>query len=71
LLNNAGTGIAGASEEIRLSEARTVFETNFFGTIRVTNQATILALRRRSMPQGGFEMLVRRLFGLENKAKRL
>jgi NAD(P)-dependent dehydrogenase (short-subunit alcohol dehydrogenase family) len=199
LLNNAGTGIAGASEETGLSEARTVFETNFFGMIRVTNavlpimrqqhsgkiitmssagglagipfralyvaskfalegyteslryevspfgisvslvepgpvntpaadvvphvsheivayaasrsrftdmfnasmrqgmpplhvarvirriieqdaphlrytvgaQATMLALLRRSIPQGGFEMLVRRLFDLENKAKRL
>jgi short-subunit dehydrogenase len=199
LLNNAGTGLAGASEETRLSEARTVFETNFFGVMRVTNavlpimrklrsgkiitmssaggfagmpfralyvaskfalegymeslryevrpfgisvslvepgpvstpaaervphvnheiavyaasrsrftesfnasmsqgmsplrvarvirriieqdaphlrytvgaQATMLALLRRSMPQGGFEMLMRRLFDLENKAKRL
>jgi len=199
LLNNAGTGLAGASEETRLTEAQTVFETNFFGMMRVTNavlpimrklrsgkiitmssaggfagipfhalyvaskfalegyteslryevkpfgisvslvepgpvstpaaevvphvsheiaayaasrsrftdsfnasmrqgmhplrvarvirriieqdaphlrytvgaQATILALLRRSIPQGGFEMLVRRLFDLENKAKRL
>jgi len=33
-------------------------------------QATMLAILRRSMPQGGFERLVRRLFDLENKAQR-
>ncbi|HZR40775.1 MAG TPA: SDR family NAD(P)-dependent oxidoreductase, partial [Ktedonobacteraceae bacterium] len=37
LVNNAGTGIAGAAEETQLSEAQTVFETNFFGTVRMTN----------------------------------
>src|SRR5215470_9761752 len=37
LINNAGTGIAGAAEETRLAEARTVFETNFFGMVRVAN----------------------------------
>ncbi|HZR40254.1 MAG TPA: hypothetical protein VFB12_09075, partial [Ktedonobacteraceae bacterium] len=33
-------------------------------------QATMLAFLRRSMSQGSFEMLVRRFFDLENKAKR-
>jgi len=37
LINNAGTGIAGAAEETQLAEARTVFETNFFGMVRATN----------------------------------
>src|SRR5581483_6816441 len=45
LLNNAGTGLAGACEETRLSEARTVFETNFFGVMRVTN--AILPIMRK------------------------
>jgi short-subunit dehydrogenase len=37
LVNNAGVGLAGAAEEIPLSDTRAVFETNLFGTIRMTN----------------------------------
>lgn len=48
LLNNAGTGLAGASEETRLSEARTVFETNFFGVMRVTNAVLPIMRKLRS-----------------------
>lgn len=48
LLNNAGTGLAGACEETRLSEARTVFETNFFGVMRVTNAVLPIMRKLRS-----------------------
>jgi NAD(P)-dependent dehydrogenase (short-subunit alcohol dehydrogenase family) len=35
VVNNAGVGIAGAIEDTTIEEARTQFETNFFGTHRV------------------------------------
>jgi NAD(P)-dependent dehydrogenase (short-subunit alcohol dehydrogenase family) len=35
LVNNAGSGVAGAVEDTTLDEARAQFETNFFGPLRV------------------------------------
>jgi NAD(P)-dependent dehydrogenase (short-subunit alcohol dehydrogenase family) len=37
LVNNAGTGILGAAEEVTADEARRLFEVNLFGVMRVTN----------------------------------
>jgi len=37
LMNNAGHSLAGASEEATAEDARQLFETNFFGVIRMTN----------------------------------
>ena len=37
LVNNAGYAATGALEEASVEEARQLFETNFFGVLRVTN----------------------------------
>jgi short-subunit dehydrogenase len=36
LVNNAGVGVAGAAEESSIEQARALFETNVFGSIRMT-----------------------------------
>src|SRR6266480_3007968 len=36
LVNNAGLGIAGAAEESSIQQARALFDTNLFGSIRMT-----------------------------------
>jgi len=37
LVNNAGIGMAGGAEESSISQMNAVFETNFFGAVRMTN----------------------------------
>ncbi|MGI9531324.1 SDR family oxidoreductase [Lutimonas sp.] len=44
LINNAGMGITGAIEETPIEEMRKVFDTNFFGTLEVS-QAVIPHMR--------------------------
>ncbi|RIV23981.1 SDR family NAD(P)-dependent oxidoreductase [Fibrisoma montanum] len=48
LVNNAGSGFAGAIEETTDAELRTIFETNFFGPIALTNAFLPLFRRQRS-----------------------
>jgi NAD(P)-dependent dehydrogenase (short-subunit alcohol dehydrogenase family) len=38
LVNNAGVGIFGAAEESSVAQAQRLFDTNFFGLIRLTNE---------------------------------
>jgi NAD(P)-dependent dehydrogenase (short-subunit alcohol dehydrogenase family) len=45
LVNNAGFGFAGAIEETSMSEAREIFEANYFGTLHLTQ--SILPLMRK------------------------
>ncbi|HET7583541.1 MAG TPA: SDR family NAD(P)-dependent oxidoreductase [Gemmatimonadaceae bacterium] len=47
LVNNAGLYLRGAVEETTLDEARALYETNFFGTVRVTN-AVLPHMRARA-----------------------
>ena len=45
LVNNAGIGFIGAIEETSLTEVRSVFEPNFFGTLKLT-QAVLPFMRK-------------------------
>jgi NAD(P)-dependent dehydrogenase (short-subunit alcohol dehydrogenase family) len=46
LVNNAGFSVAGFSEDLKLSEYRHQFETNFFATVAMT-KAVLPAMRRQ------------------------
>lgn len=46
LVNNAGIGLLGGAEESSIAQARSLFDVNVFGVIRVTN-AVLPAMRRQ------------------------
>lgn len=48
LVNNAGIGFAGAIEEASPAETRAVFDTNFFGTLKLTQAFLPLFRQQRS-----------------------
>jgi len=48
LINNAGYGLVGFFEEIRLDEIRSQFETNFFGVLTVTKKIIPLMREQKS-----------------------
>src|SRR6187200_930100 len=48
LVNNAGTGILGAAEEVSPDEAAQLFQVNLFGVMRMTSAVLPLMRRRGS-----------------------
>jgi NAD(P)-dependent dehydrogenase (short-subunit alcohol dehydrogenase family) len=48
LVNNAGSSILGAIEETDLEQARTLFDVNFFGAVRVTRRVLPAMRSQRS-----------------------
>src|SRR5438876_3706372 len=60
LVNNAGLGIAGAAEESSIEQARALFDTNLFGSIRMT-RAVMPQMRKQG---GGRVINVSSVLGL-------
>lgn len=48
VVNNAGFGVLGAAEESSTAQAQQLFETNFFGLVRVTREVLPHVRARRS-----------------------
>ncbi|XP_013871318.1 retinol dehydrogenase 8 [Austrofundulus limnaeus] len=64
LINNAGIGLVGPVESIPIEEMKRVFETNFFGVIRMIKEVMPEMKRRR----GGHIIVVSSVMGLQGVA---
>lgn len=73
LVNNAGFGLAGAIEETSMTETREIFETNFFGTLQITQSFLPILRQQKSghiiqiSSHGGFKAFAG--FGIYNASK--
>lgn len=62
-VNNAGIGLVGPIESIPIDEMKKVFETNFFGVIRMIKEVMPDMKRRK----GGHIIVVSSVMGLQGK----
>lgn len=62
-MNNAGIGLVGPIESIPIDEMKKVFETNFFGVIRMIKEVMPDMKRRR----GGRILVVSSVMGLQGQ----
>src|SRR5215207_1712321 len=60
LVNNAGFGVTGAAEESSIAQVRSLFETNFYGVVRMSN--AVLPIMRKQ--RGGRILNVGSILGL-------
>ena len=60
-VNNAGIGLVGPLESIPIAEMKNVFETNFFGVIRMIKEVMPDMKKRR----GGHIIVVSSVMGLQ------
>ncbi|TRY90272.1 hypothetical protein DNTS_005126 [Danionella cerebrum] len=61
LINNAGVGLLGPVESISMNEMKKVFETNFFGTVRMIKEVMPDMKKRR----GGHIIVMSSVMGLQ------
>ncbi|XDV17036.1 hypothetical protein PO909_016487 [Leuciscus waleckii] len=66
LINNAGVGLVGPIEALSLDDMKQVFETNFFGVVRMIKEVMPDMKRRRS----GHILVISSVLGLHGKTVR-
>lgn len=63
-VNNAGVGLLGPVESISIEEMKRVFETNFFGVVRMIKEVMPDMKKRRS----GHIVVMSSVMGLQGKS---